>query len=310
VDVTNRVETELLAQLERSGVELAIANDAARETFSVLTADGLLLVSGRDLQVLHEWRYPTSIKQRNGWGCHSIRSPDLLALMSTPDAVQMLEGEGSIRWSYDHASWAGIGSGCAWFDEAGRPFAVVPVGNGECEIVQLDSASGGVVAKNRIRLRDPAGMTPLHQGNGWIGVSESEGENAARAWWVRGNELESLHSRLEVIEADWDSEELTDVGPRGNTVLTTALLGGRLAIRSFPGLGSLRNIDIEDEEFHLGACFVGSCVVARLYRRQITVAIDFDNRLHELEVGAGWLVPAANSWLEVTRTGLRRWALK
>jgi hypothetical protein len=153
-------------------------------------------------------------------------------------------------------------------------------------------------------------MMPLHQRDGWVGVSESEGENAARAWFIRGGHSEPPESRLDVRDPGWNDEQLTDVDHTGDRILTTALNAGRITVRSFPALDVLRHIDAEDEELHQGACFVGSHVLARLYRRQATVAIDAEGRLEELEVDNGWLVPGADdSWLSVTANSVRRWIL-
>jgi len=220
-----------------------------------------------------------------------------------PDAVRLLEPDGSIRWSFDHASWVGLGSGCAWFDENGRPSAVVPAGDGtQCRIVALDGDTGALVDEVRVEPDDPAGMVPVHQRDGWVGVAEAEGENASRAWWIR-----RANRHLQLLVARRDDEHLLDVNAAGSQILTSPLTGGIIRVRSFPELDLLREIRIPRENFILGACFVGTYIVARLYYREVTAVIDERNQIAELDVDDGWLVPAAGSWLSVGSDGIRRW---
>lgn len=68
-------------------------------------------------------------------------------------------------------------------------------------------------------------------------------------------------------------------------------------------------IDVEGEDIVNAVRFVGSRIVAGLYCRQLTAAIDVDRRVQEPNVDDGWLVPAPDSWLWVCRDSLRRWAL-
>jgi hypothetical protein len=126
-------------------------------------------------------------------------------------------------------------------------------------------------------------MPPLYQNGGWVGVSESEGENAAHAWFVRPSQPHARTPELQVIDAGWNDEHLTDIDQSGSRVLTTALNSGRITVRTIPTLDIVRELDMLEDELPLGACFVGSHLVTRLYHRQATIAIDSANRVHELE---------------------------
>ena len=289
------------AELRQGHIALVVSNDAGRRSFTVQAVGVILLVAGADLSVLHEWRIQN---EAEGWGCHSIKEDGLLAILSTPDAVRLVEPDGSIRWSFGHASWAGIGSGCAWFDEKGRPFAVVPATDGTaCRVVALDGETGALLDEARVEPEDPSGMSPVHQPDGWVGVAEAEGENASRAWWIRRS-----NHHLDLVVATRDDEHLLDVDAAGRQIITTTLTGGIIRTRSFPELDLLREIRIPNENFILGACFVRKYIVARLYYREVTVAIDERAQIVELDVDDGWLVPAAGSWLSVSDDAIRRWS--
>jgi hypothetical protein len=113
-----------------------------------------------------------------------------------------------------------------------------------------------------------------------------------------------------VLLAPWDDEELSDVDAAGSRILTTALATGRIRVRSFPSLKVVREISLLDRDSIFGACFVRSGIVAHLYNKGATVAIDEENRIEQLEVDDGWIVPAApGSWLSVRKDTVRRWSL-
>jgi hypothetical protein len=306
--MSNHLRAQQVAELSHADISWVVATEAARRSFGVMTSDSFLLVSGDDLSVVHEWKVGGKPPHwMDGWGSHSARlGVSATALLSTPDAVRLLAADGTVRWSFAHASWAGIGTGCAWFDADGNPFAVVPAGEGTaCRIVALDLATGAELADRRVEPNDPAGMIPLPQPMGWVGVAESEGENASRVWWVR-----RTGPVFDVLSAPWDDEHLSDVDASGSRILTTALDTGRIRIRSFPSLEAMRVIDVEGETFFLGACFVPSGIVAHLYDRGFTVVIDDEDRIQELEVDDGGVVPAAaGSWLSVRKDTVRRWSL-
>jgi hypothetical protein len=306
--LSNQLRAQQIAELSQAGILCVVANEADRRSFGVMTSGSFLLVSGDDLSVVHEWEVSGKPPHRlDGWGSHGARmGVSHTALLSTPDAVRLLAADGTVRWSFAHTSWAGIGTGCAWFDASGTPFAVVPAGDGTaCRIVELDLATGAELAERRVEPNDPAGMTPLLQPMGWVGVAESEGENASRVWWVRGT-----GPALDVLSAPWDDEILNDVDASGSRILTTALDTGRIRARSFPSLEPMRVIDVEGEGFILGACFARTGIVAHLYYRGVTVAIDDEDRIQELEVDDGGVVPAAaGSWLSVRKDTVRRWSL-
>jgi len=303
----NQVRAKQVAEFRHDRIELVVANEAERGTLCVKAGDSLMLLSGDDLSLIHEWRVgaePSLLT--DGWGAHGASGAGPVALLSTPAAVRLHDSDGSIRWSFVHPSWVGIGTGCAWFGPNDQPYAVVPSGDGAvCRIVALDLATGAELADHRIEPYDPAGMTPLHQPEGWVGVAESEGENASRAWWVRPSE-----SGIEVLSAPWDDEHLSDVDASGELILTTALYRGPVRLRSFPSLDLQREIRVKDEDFVFGACFVHPYIVAHLYNRAVTVAIDEEDRVEELEVDDGWIVPAAaGSWVSVRQDTLRLWSL-
>jgi len=261
--LSDQLRAQQVGELSYAGISLVVANEADRRSFGVMTSDSFLLVSGDDLSVLHKWEVGGEpLRRWEGWGSHSARlgaSPT--ALLSTPDAVRLLAADSTVRWSFAHPSWGGIGTGCTWFDASGTPFAVVPAGDGAaCRIVALDLATGAELAYRRVEPDDPAGMTPLPQPMGWVGVAESEGENASRVWWVR-----VTGPAFDVLSAPWDDEILNDVDTSGSRILTTALDTGRIRIRSFPSLEPMRVIDVEGEGFILGACFARTGIVAHLY---------------------------------------------
>ena len=215
--MTHPPRAEQVAELTHDGIQMVVANDAERTSFSVKSGQSLLLISGDDLSVLHRWQLaPGPTSPFDGWGTHSSTVHGPVALVATPDAVRMLEADGSRRWSFHHPSWAGVGTGCAWFDADGMPLAVVAAGDGAaCRVVALDPASGAELGSSRLEPNDPAGMTPLHQPGGWVGIAESEGENASRVWWVR-----SSNHGLRVLSAPWDDENLCDVDSAGSQVLS------------------------------------------------------------------------------------------
>lgn len=62
---------------------------------------------------------------------------------------------------------------------------VVPAGSYDhCLVVCLDLDSGEPLAEAQIDAA-PAGISPVHHPDGWVGLSEGEGQDAVRAWWVR-----------------------------------------------------------------------------------------------------------------------------
>ena len=297
----------LLAELEGDGLDMVAANDARRCSFTVTAGARLLTVAGDDLSIVHEWTLGAEPR-----GTHASLPDRRLALVSGADRVTLLEAGGTARWSLPHMPWAGNReSGCTWFDAAGRPFAVIPSpGDGGCLIVHLDAATGRPVAHAAIAA-SPAGIEPIHQANGWVALSEGEGQDATRAWWVRAVD-DAGRFRLEVLDAGWDDAVLMDADRTGDRVLVGPHVAGPLTVRSFPDLRVLREVSPPDPEeaWDFTACFVREHLVARLLDGVArTVAVDRRGRVEELDVGPGWLVPAWDSWLTVERTRLRRWTL-
>lgn len=103
---------------------------------------------------------------------------------------------------------------------------------------------------------------------------------------------------------------LSDVDQSGTRVITTPHVRGPLAVRSFPGLDPLWEIDPPDDEhgWDFTACFAGDIVIGRLIGlNERLVAIGPDDMIRELGHEGDWLIPSADdSWLTATGTELRR----
>jgi len=298
----------LVAQARFPGpVGRVAANDARRTTFTVQVGGSLHALSGSDLSVLATW----SVDPRSR-ACHASWPDKEFALESGADAVVLRHGNGPV-WGMRHPPWDGdFESGCTWFDDAGRPFAVIPTADYDgCLIVALSRARGRVVADAAIAIA-PGGIQPIHHRDGWVGLSASEGHHGARAWWVRLADDDGP-PRLEVIDGGWDDALLTDVDPSGKLIVTAPLGTGPLVIWTFPELEVLKRVAAPNPHtfWNLNACFVGQHLVARLSGQpDVTVAVHRDGRLEVLDVGDGNLVPAAKrTWLTVEPDRIRRWRL-
>jgi hypothetical protein len=236
------IATETLAEIALDKIGVLGANDGARSSFTAWAGDSLIALDPH-LNVLGQWR---TDRQPHG---HHATSPDRgLALISGPDEIRLLDHAGRARWRYPHPPWnprSAFESGCAWFDEAGQPYAVVPAASYDhCRVLRLELDSGQLLAEARIEAR-PAGIVPVHHPDGWIGLSEGEGQDAARAWWVRSARQPCGQVRLEVLDGGWDDWILADVDPAGTEVITTPHMGlsSALVVRSFPGLEIVRSVD-------------------------------------------------------------------
>jgi hypothetical protein len=272
--------------------------------FAASVVDRLCLLRGDTLEITHSWRVPAD---QRGWHGAWPRGP--LALVSGTDRVTLLEADGTVRWATAHTPWSGRRkSGCAWFDSDGRAFAVVPdPHSGGCLLVHLDRSSGRVLAQRRVS-GEPAGITPVPQGD-WMGLSEGEGQDAARTWWVRLDEA----GQLQLRDAGWNDTILADSDPSGTRALTTPHSGyGPLVVRSFPELRALRTIAAPaDTSWAETACFAGERIIARLLgEHERAVAVEPNGALVTLEVGDGFLVGAADgTWLIGGRDVIERWTL-
>jgi hypothetical protein len=298
---------ETLAEAVLDQVGMVVANDSARSSFSVVSGGDLLALDA-DLNVLHRWPLGPA-----GRGWHASLPDRRLALISGRDDVRLLGEAGQTIWAYRHAAWSGaFESGCTWFDTAGEPYAVVPAASyGHCLVIRFDLRSGAPLGEVGIQAA-PAGIEPVHHPDGWVGLSEGEGQDAARAWWVRSATLPEDLSRIEVRDAGWDHWVLSDVDSSGVRVITTPHGGGPLAVRSFPDLEVLLSVDspCDDEFWDYTACFAGEgLIVGKLIgASERLVAIDLNGEVHDLaEQDQGWLIPGAdNTWLSATRTTIRR----
>jgi hypothetical protein len=297
---------EALSSVVFDQVGLVVANDSARSSFTVV-AGGVLVALDGDLKVLGQWPLGQA-----GRGCHAS-SPDRgLALVSGRSEVRLLGQAGRTLWSYPHPGWADYESGCSWFDAVGEPHAVVPAFPGYCRVIRFDLDSGAAVATARIRA-DPAGISPVHHRDGWVGLSVGEGQDAARAWWARSAPGPGRAARIEMMDGGWDDWVLSDAHPSGRTVITTPHRAGPLVVRSFPRLEVLLSVDPPRNGGHGGwdftACFTGDLIVAKLLgHSERLAAIDLNGQVHDLaEEEPGELIPAAHgTWLSATRTAIRR----
>ncbi len=220
----------------REPVGTVAANDSRRTTFTVQSGGFLYAVSGGDLSVLASWPVePGSSASHASW-------PDReFALESGVRSVVLRHRNGRPAWTLPHVPWAGdFESGCTWFDHLGRPFAVIPGADYEgCVVVALSRAAGQVVA-DAVITASPSAIVALHQRDGWVGLSVAEGQDAARAWWVRlADDVPPGPAgppTLQVIDAGWDDAVLTDVDPSGKLVVTAPLGTGPLVVWTFPEL--------------------------------------------------------------------------
>jgi hypothetical protein len=299
------IVTETLAEIGLDAIGQVSANDAARSSFTVRTGDSLVALD-QSLRVLGQW--PVDPRHR---AQHATCPARGLALISGPDEVRLLDHAGRACWRYPHPPWTGaFESGCAWFGKAGQPHAVVPAASYDhCLVLCLDLGSGQPLAQARIDAR-PAGIVPVHHPDGWVGLSEGEGQDAAQAWWVRSAGQPSGQVQIEVLPAGWDDWVLSDVHPSGTKIITTPHRMGPLVVRSFPGLKTLRAFGPprEEEFWDFTAFFAGTMIVnALLGREERVVAIDRYSRIDDLdESEGGWRIPAAGgTWLTATRTTLR-----
>lgn len=304
--VAGAIETVSSVALDQ--VDIVVASDPARSSFSVGAGD-VLLALDQDLNVLGRWPLGSA-----GQGCHASSPGRGLALISGRSEVRLLGGAGQTIWVYPHTAWSGaFESGCTWFDSAGQPHAVILAPSCDhCLVIRFDLASGAPLAAAPIEAV-PAGIIPVHHPDGWVGLSEGEGQDAARAWWVRSAAPPGGPARIELIDAGWDDWVLSDVHQSGQTIVTTPHRAGPLAVRSFPGLEILLLVDPpikEDPSFwDFTACFAGDGLIVNKLagHGERLVAINLNGEVRDLdEREPGWLIPAAHStWLAATPTTIR-----
>jgi hypothetical protein len=176
-------------------------------------------------------------------------------------------------------------------------------------VIRFDLETGAPLAEVPIQAA-PAGINPVHHPDGWVGLSEGEGQDAARAWWVRS----ASPVGIEVIDAGWDDWVLSDVHHSGRTIVTTPHRDGPLTVRSFPGLEVLLSVDPPSTEdpcfWDFTACFAGDgLIINKLIGHDERLAsIDLNGDVHDLgEAEEDWLIPAAHAtWLAANRATFRR----
>ena len=237
-DLVAESAVETLAAVELGQVGMVVANDSGRSSFSVDSGDDLLALDA-DLNLLHRW--PLGLAKR-GW--HSSSPGRGLALISGPNEVRLLGEAGQTIWAYPHSAWSGaFEAGCTWFDAAGEPYAVIPAASYDhCLVIRFGLESGAPLAEAAISAA-PAVIEPVHHPDGWVGLSEGEGQDAARAWWVRSATSPGGPPRIEVRDAGWDHWVLSDVDHSGGVIITTPHRGRPLVVRSFPRLEVLLSVD-------------------------------------------------------------------
>ena len=274
--VANVVETFAEAVLDQVG--MVVANDSARSSFSAVSGGDLLALDA-DLNELHRWPLGPATR---GW--HASSPGRGLALISGRDDVRLLGEAGQTIWAYSHAAWSGaFESGCTCFDAAGEPYAVIPAASYDhCLVIRFDLESGAPLAEVAIEAA-PAGIEPVHHPDGWVGLSEGEGQDATRAWW---NQVGSLAGRPVPDRGARCWVGRLGAQRRGSfwrVIITTPHSGGPLAVRSFPDLEVLLSVDSPsgDEFWDFTACFAseGLIVGKLLGPGERLVAIDLNGEV-------------------------------
>jgi hypothetical protein len=307
------IATQTLAEIALGNGDVHGANDAARSSFTARAGDSLIALDP-DLNMLGRWQV-----DREGGGSHATSPGRGLALISGLEEVRLLDHASRVRWRCPHPPWnpqSAFESGCAWFDEAGQPYAVVPAGSYDhCLVLRLGLGSGRSLARARIEAR-PAGIEPVHHLDGWVGLSEGEGQDAARAWWVRSAGQPGGQAAIEVLDGGWPDWILTDVDPAGGRVITTphgCFLSTALMVRSFPGLEIIRSVEPPPgEHWDCTAFFAGDMIVSALsgpgHGQRRFIAINPHGKIADLDEDPdAALRPAAGgTWLTVSDAMIRR----
>jgi hypothetical protein len=180
-----------------------------------------------------------------------------------------------------------------------------------CLVIRFDLESGTPLAEAPINAA-PAGIEPVHHPDGWVGLSDGEGQDAARAWWIRSVTSPSGSAQIEVRDSGWDDWVLSDVDRSGRVIITTPHDGGPLAVRSFPDLEVMLSVDppSDDEFWDFTACFAGEGVIVGklLGPGERLVAIDLKGEVHDLaEQDPGWIIPGPdNAWFSATSKTIQR----
>lgn len=299
------VVVEVLDEIALDAVDMVVANDAARSTFTVGAGDCLLALD-TELRVVGRWPH----QPRRRGGLDATLPGRGLALISGQHEVRLVDQAGRLLWRYQHPSWTpSLGRGCAWFDQAGQPHAIINLPS-ETVAARLDLDTGQLLA------RAPAGPAagPIHHPDGWIGLGEIS-DSASSATWVRSAHRPPALAELHALKAGWHDSLLRDVDPSGTKIITTPHNGaGPLTIREFPSLEILQVIDRpgRDALWDHTACFAGDMIIAMVTgQHERLAAITGDGALHDLGERDGWLIPASGgTWLLANRTTIHRCRLK
>ena len=141
------------------------------------------------------------------------------------------------------------GSSSSWWTKPLAWSAFVPaVSYDHRLVICLDLDSGQPLAVAPIRAA-PEGIAAVHHTDGWVGLSEGEGQDAARTWWVRSASQFPGQMRIEVLDGGWDDWVLADVNASGSKIITTPHRDGPLLVRSFPGLEVIRAVEPPPGEY-------------------------------------------------------------
>jgi hypothetical protein len=227
--------------------------------------------------------------------------------------VELIDAAGDVLWRYAHPPWGqgSFESGCAWFDEAGRAFAVVPAAGYEgCTVLQLSARDGTPTAQAALPCA-PAGIEVIHQTAGWAGLSVGEGQDGAYAWWAR-----AAGSTLELISLDRSDEVLFDASPTAEEVLLTPHDSGPITVRRFPSLEAVRMIAAPDGyDWDFYACFCGELIIARAHAienedDEVLLATDAGDHISVLARTERPIIPGPDrSWLLSESSSLERWGM-
>ncbi|MDO5286943.1 MAG: hypothetical protein Q4G45_09025 [Actinomycetia bacterium] len=176
-------------------------------------------------------------------------------------AAVVLQQHGEEVWRLPHAEWGGdFESAGAWL-RSGHAWTIVPDDLHEkCELVRLRPLTGEVTGVAEIDAA-PSGIELVPFPDGWLGIGLGEGQDAARAWFLKTDEDE-----LTLREAPWDDRILSDVHASGRWIVTTPQTGdGPIQVLSWPDLEPVWEITvpaIPESCWLESAVFVGDDLVA------------------------------------------------
>lgn len=226
--------------------------DAGR---TIVHAGDEIVLLDDELNVLGDWPLPP--------GVVGIADADPITdtIIFDHDASIVLQVHGEERWRLPHTGWGGDFEGAGAWLRHGHAFAIIPDDQHEaCELVRLNVADGTITGLAVLDAA-PSGIELVPYPDGWLGIGLGEGQDAARAWFLKTDAEE-----LTLQEAPWDDRILTDVHSSGRWILTTPQTGpGPLQVLSWPELEPVWDVQvppIDDSYWLESAVFVGDDLVA------------------------------------------------